>query len=448
MKQLAILGGEPLFKDGLPDEVKDMIRWPIIGKEDEEAALDVIRRNAYSGIDITEKFEREFADWIGTKHAVAYCNGTMSIAAAMFAIGLSRGDEIICPTKTYWASIAPATTFGATAVFCDIDENLSMDPDKIEALISEKTRAIMVVHYVSYPCDMDRIMAIAKKHGLLVIEDVSHAQGGMYHGKRLGTFGDVAAMSLMSAKSFSAGELGIVVTDNKRIYERALAYGHYDRNNAKYVTESEELKPYLHIALGGVKGRANQLCTSLARIQLKYYDERCAEIRRAMNYFCDLIEDLPGIRPIRVDESTGSNMAGFYAAQCIYAPEELHGLTVRTFTKAVTAELGCRDFKIGSGGNFPLHTHNFFKTFDFDNTGAPSRIKDAARDVRELDEKLDTANTIQCFSLPWLKKFNKEWIEKIAECFRAVIENHESLLPLDGGDVKQGGRWYGFVDQN
>ena len=139
MKKLAIFGGEPLFKDGiLPDEVKDMIRWPIIDKETEDACLDVIRKNKFSNTDITAKLESEFAEWIGAKHAVAYCNGTMAIAAAMFGIGLSKGDEIICTTKTYWASIVPASNFGATAVFCNIDENLSMDPDKIEELISPK----------------------------------------------------------------------------------------------------------------------------------------------------------------------------------------------------------------------------------------------------------------------------------------------------------------------
>ena len=448
MKQLAILGGEPLFKEGqLPDEVKDMLKWPIITKEDEDAALDVIRNNSYSATDITQKFEAEFAEWIGTKHAVAYCNGTMSIAAAMFGIGLSKGDEIICSTKTYWASIVPASTFGATAVFCDIDENLSMDPEKIEQLISPKTKAIIAVHYVGYPCDMDKIMAIAKKHNLKVIEDVSHAQGGLYKGKRLGTFGDVAAMSLMSGKSFAAGELGIVVTDDRRIYERVLAYGHYDRNNDRFITESEELFPYYHMALGGVKGRANQLCCALARVQLKYYDERCAEIRKAMNYFWDLLEGLPGIRAIRTDESTGCTMAGFYCAQGIYKPEELHGLPVKVFAEAVARELG-KPFYASTGANYPLHTHGFFKTFDFDGSGMPTRIANADRDVRELDKNLGESERIQCFSVPWLKKYNKEWIEKIAECYKNVIENHEALLSPEKDGVNQGGRWHGFTNMD
>ena len=240
MKKLAILGGEPIFNQGDKQKVKEITRWPIFTEEDEAAALDVIRNNSFSKKDITEKFEKEYAEWIGTDYAVAYCNGTMSLAAAMFAIGLSKGDEIICPTITYWASIVPATIFGATAVFCDLDDKLCIDPDDLERLISPKTKAIMVVHYASNPADMDRIMAIAKKHNLIVIEDVSHAQGGFYKGKKLGTFGDVAAMSLMSGKSFAAGELGILVTNNRKYYERALADGHYDRNNENYIKESED----------------------------------------------------------------------------------------------------------------------------------------------------------------------------------------------------------------
>ena len=448
MQKLARCGGEPLIQNEIPQKLLDIMKWPIYTEEDEQAALEVIRNNSFSGVDVTEKFEKEFAEWIGTDYAVAYCNGTMSLAAAMFAVGLGKGDELICTTKTYWASAAQAYTFGATVAFCNINDMLSMDPDDIERLITPKTKAIMVVHYISYPCDMDKIMAIAKKHNLKVIEDVSHAQGGLYKVKTLGTFGDVAAMSLMSAKSFAAGELGVVVTNNRHMYERAMAYGHYDRNNANYITESEELIPYYHMALGGVKGRANQLCCAIARVQLKYHDERCAEIRKAMNYFWDLLEGLPGIKPIRVDESTGSNNAGFYCAAGAYFPNELHGLPVSLFAKAVNAQIGGGRAWISWGANFCLHTHPFFKTFDFDNNGKPSRIAYVERDVRELDEALKPSEEKYSFSAPWIKKFDKEWIEKLAGAFKTVIENHEQLIS-DDMDVSesQGGRWYGFKNQ-
>ena len=289
-----------------------------------------------------------------------------------------------------------------------------------------KTKAIMVVHYVSYPCDMDAIMAIAKKHNLIVIEDVSHAQGGLYKGKKLGTFGDVAAMSMMSEKSFAAGEMGMLVTNERKYFERALAYAHHERFTEKYIQECDDLRPYYFMPLGAVKGRTNQLCAALGRVQLKYYDERCAEIRKAMNYFWDLLDGLPGIHSIRVDESTGSNMAGWYAAMGRYISEELHGLSVNRFCEAVRAE---NDGLCGPGGNKCLHTHEFFRTY----AKHPSDSDDAV---------LQSSVDMDCFSIPHFKHFDKEWIEKYAAGFRKVIENHEQLLAGDKKEAQQG-RWIG-----
>ena len=439
MEKLALFGGEKTVKDA----PESLFKWPIITEEDEAAALDVIRNNKFSGTDITMQFEEEFAAWQGRKYALAYCNGTAALTASMFAIGLSMGDEIICTTKTYWASVSQSLQFGATPVFCNIDEHLSMDPDDLERCISPKTKAIMVVHYLAYPCDMDRIMEIARRHNLIVIEDVSHAQGGMYKGKKLGTFGEIAAMSLMSTKSFAAGELGILVCDDRKLYERAIAFGHYGRNNAKFVTDSEDLKPYYGIPLGGVKGRANQLCTAMARVQLKYYDERCAEIRRAMNYFWDLLEGLPGIRAIRVNEAEGSTMGGWYMPHGMYFSEELEGLSIRRFCEAVSAEGG----RIWDGANRCLHTHPLFESYDYFGTGKPARVAFSDRDVREGEERLLARSVaLETFSVPWFKHYDKEWIERFAESIRKVIRNYRQLLEGDAHRA-QGGRWYGQTNE-
>ena len=195
-------------------------------------------------------------------------------------------------------------------------------------------------------------------------------------------------MSMMSGKSFAAGELGMLVTDDELMYERAMAYGHYERNNPAYVKDPS-LTPYPSIALGGVKGRANQLCSTLALGQLKYFDERSAEINRAMNYFCDGIEGLRGLHPIRPDKGGGSTMGAWYSAQAAYFPEELEGLSSHRFAEAIRSETG---YNCWEGGNFPLHTHRFFKDFDFYNLGKPSRIAFAERDVRELDAAVEPSS--------------------------------------------------------
>jgi len=160
-----------------------MFTWPIVTQEDEEAVLAVLRRGAMSGIDVTQQFEREFATWQGAKYALGFSAGTAAIHAAMFGCKVGVGDEVICQSTTYWATCIQAMSLGATVVFADIDPNtLCIDPNDIEHRITERTKVIVVVHYLGHPADMDAIMPIARRHGLKVIEDVSHAQGGLYKG--------------------------------------------------------------------------------------------------------------------------------------------------------------------------------------------------------------------------------------------------------------------------
>ncbi|MBQ8341675.1 MAG: aminotransferase class I/II-fold pyridoxal phosphate-dependent enzyme [Clostridia bacterium] len=432
MEQLALLGGTPVIKEAAPEE---LFKWPIMTEEDYDAAMDVVVNNKFSNTDITIKFQEEFAAWQGRKYALAFTNGTMSLTAAMFAIGLSEGDEIICPTKTYWGSVSQAAWFGAKAVFCNINDMLSMDPADLERCITPKTKAIVVVHYFGYPCDMDAIMEIANKHGLYVIEDVSHAHGTLYKGKKVGCFGHIAAMSMMSWKLFAAGEMGMLVTDDRNLYERAIAFGHYERNNEKFIEECEDLKDYYHIALGGVKGRVNQVCSALARVQLKYFDERCARIREAMNYFYDQLERLPGLSPLRVDTADGSMMGGFYSPHIAYHPEQLGGLSATRFAEAVTAEFNGA-FKCRAGGNFCLHTHRYFKTFDPMHPGVPKQ------DDGKEETALNVSEQRFCISAPWFKHYDKAWIDLYVQAFRKVTENYAQLLEGDTNQA-QGGIWYG-----
>nr|MDQ3398078.1 DegT/DnrJ/EryC1/StrS family aminotransferase [Deinococcota bacterium] len=206
---LALLGGPKAVSDGDAQMHGDLFHWPIVTAEDEEAVISVLRKGTMSATDITRRFEDEFSRYLGTHYALAHCNGTTALLSAMYAAGLKRGDELICPSITYWASALQAFSLGATAVFADIDpETLCLDPSDIERHLGPRTKAIMVVHYCGHPTDMDPVMSIARKHGLRVIEDVSHAHGTLYKGQMCGTFGDVAAMSMMAGKSFAIGEAG------------------------------------------------------------------------------------------------------------------------------------------------------------------------------------------------------------------------------------------------
>ncbi|MCK5738161.1 aminotransferase class I/II-fold pyridoxal phosphate-dependent enzyme, partial [bacterium] len=189
---LALFGGPK----AVSSDHEPMFHWPIVLQEDEDAVLEVLRAGTMSGIDVTQKLEKEIAEWHGMEFALGHNTGTQALQAAMFACEVGKGDEIICPSVTYWASCLQVMNLRGTVVFADIlPDTLCIDPADIEHRITERTKAIMVVHYCGYPCDMDPILEIAKKHNIKVIEDVSHAQGGRYKGRLNGTMGDVCAFS-------------------------------------------------------------------------------------------------------------------------------------------------------------------------------------------------------------------------------------------------------------
>ncbi len=419
----------------------DIFEWPIITQEDEEAVLEVLRRGAMSGTDVTTQFEKEFAEWQGTDYALGFSSGTAALHSAMFGCKIGVGDEMICPSLTYWASALQCFSLGATVVFADVHPaTLCIDPEDIEHRITERTKAIMVVHYLGHPANMDPIMDIARGHGLRVIEDVSHAQGGVYKGKMVGTFGDVAAMSLMSGKSFAVGEAGMLVTCDREIYERAIAFGHYARYDDRIETES--LKPFRGLPLGGYKYRMHQLSSAVGRVQLKYYDRRCEEIRRAMNYFWDLLEGTPGIKAHRPARDSGSNMGGWYAAHGLYRPEELGGLSVTRFAEAVRAEGSI----CSPGANRPLHLHPLFNTCDVYGHGKPTRIAHADRDLRQPRGSLPVSEKMGAltYGIPWFKRYRPDIIEEHANAYRKVAENYRELVRDDPGNPLGLGGWHFF----
>ena len=422
MSKLAILGGEKVATSSLSANIK----WPIINREIEEATLAVLRDGNMSGTDITKKFETQFAKWNGTKYALAHSCGTASLQAAMFGIGLGRGDEIICPSITYWASGLPAMSLGASVVFADIDPvTLCLDPADFEKRITPRTKAVVVVHYCSYPAQMDEIMLIARKHNIKVIEDVSHAQGGYYKGRMLGTIGDVGAMSLMSGKSFAIGEGGMLVTDNEEIYQRAMLWAHYER--AACIT-LPGLAEYKGLPCGGYKYRMHQLSSAMGLEQLKKYDSECAVIDKAMKYFWEGLADLP--LGSHIPQDAGSTKAGWYACKGLYNAEDFGGLSLRYFIDAITAE-GGQGFNPGC--NAALHSHNLFHTMDIYNDGKPTNTAFLPEGVKINQDALPVSESIceHTFSIPWFKHFDRALIDEQIAAVRKVCENYKDLLASD-----------------
>lgn len=431
MSRLALFGGEKT----VTEDHESMFHWPIVTEEDEAAVLEVLQKGLMSGTEITKKFEKAMAEWLGVKYALGYCNGTSGILGALWACGVGAGDEVICPSMTYWASAGPVQTLGGVLNFADIErDTLCIDPNDIEHRIGPRTKVIIVVHYAGHPCNMDKINEIAKRHNLLVLEDASHAQGSLYHGKKCGTLGDVSVMSLMTAKSFAIGEAGMLFTNNRNIFEKAMAYGFYERTGAvseffksdNQITNTDLIK-YAGAPLGGFKHRMHQMSSAVGLVQLKYFDERSAENDRAMKYFWSQLEDIKQIKPHMVKEE-GSTMGGWYYPLGYFVDSKSYEEgTLAKICKALTAEgvPSCSPAK-----NKALHLHPVFNELDLFRVGKPTAICWADRDVRQGKGACPNSEDVQnyVFSVPWFKHMDKEIINQYVKAFHKVFSHLDEIL--------------------
>ncbi len=205
----------------------------LVGEEERRHVAEVMATGYLSryGVEGDPRFlhkvvtlERLFAERFGTRHVLAVSGGTGAIMSSLVALGVGPGVEVLVPGYTFVASISAVLVVGGTPVLAEIDDSLTMDPADLEGKINGRTRVIMPVHMLGNPSAMDAINAVAKRHGLAVLEDSAQALGATYHGKSVGTFGDIAAFSLNHNKTISCGDGGLVATDDTALYERAFAY--------------------------------------------------------------------------------------------------------------------------------------------------------------------------------------------------------------------------------
>jgi 8-amino-3,8-dideoxy-alpha-D-manno-octulosonate transaminase len=269
------------------------------GKEEIEAAMEVMQSGYLFryGNENDPKFlkkvytlEKEFAKYSGSKYALATSSGTSSLVISAVALGLKPGDEIIVPAYTFVATYSSVIFVGLIPVLAEIDESLSLDPDDIEHRITRRTRAIMPVHMLGNSCDMDRIMAIAKKHKLLVLEDCCQAAGASYKGKKVGTIGNIGAFSLNFFKTINSGDGGFVITSDKDLYEKA--FGMHDQGHNANRTGVEIGSRNLL----GLNFRMNELTAAVALAQLKKLDKIVATLHEKRRLFKTLISKAQGFK--------------------------------------------------------------------------------------------------------------------------------------------------------
>jgi perosamine synthetase len=232
------------------------------------------------------EFEQKFAAYTTVQYAASVCNGTVALHLALVALGIGPGDEVIVPTLTYISSVNAITYTGAIPVFVDsLESNWQIDPEDVRKKITQKTKALMVVHLYGHPCEMDSLVSIAKEFDLFIIEDCAEALGALYKGRHVGTFGDIATYSFFGNKTITTGEGGMVVTNDKDLYDKAV---HYKGQGLAMNRE------YWHDVIG-YNYRMTNICAAIGLAQLEQADTFIFRKREIAYWYEEALKNLPVI---------------------------------------------------------------------------------------------------------------------------------------------------------
>lgn len=263
--------------------------WPSFTQEEADAVSAVLlsnKVNYWTGTE-TREFEKEFAAFAGTGHAVAVANGTVALDLALKGLGIGAGDEVIVTSRTFLASASSIVNAGATPVFADVDrDSQNITAETVRPLVTARTRAIIAVHLAGWPCEMDSLNALAREHNLFVIEDCAQAHGASYKGRPVGCLGDVAAWSFCQDKIMTTGgEGGMVTTNNRELWSRMWSFKDHGKSwEAVYERQHPPGFRWLHESIG-TNWRMTEMQAAIGRIQLA----RMPDWTRARQANCDLI---------------------------------------------------------------------------------------------------------------------------------------------------------------
>jgi 8-amino-3,8-dideoxy-alpha-D-manno-octulosonate transaminase len=302
--RLAIHGGTPVRTAPLPLEFPGVHH---MGAEELEAATRVVRSRSmfrYYGVDLqreVEAFEADFARFLNVRHMVAVSSGTAALSVALAALGVGPGQEVIVPAYM-WISVAAAViNRGAIPVLAEIDDTFSIDPKALEERISSKTTGIVVVHMSGAPADVKAIREVADRRKLFLLEDCAQCIGGSVGGQRVGTFGDMGVFSFQMNKNMTAGEGGAVVTNNRRLYDRAFAchdLGYARNEHGRLIMDDPDL------CLWGQGCRLDELRASVLRVQLAKLPQITGNMHRSKYRIREALKTLPGIGLRRIIDTS------------------------------------------------------------------------------------------------------------------------------------------------
>jgi dTDP-4-amino-4,6-dideoxygalactose transaminase len=322
-KELAINGGSKTIDKNF--------EWPVFDETEVNAVADVVRSGKWGNPDcgdLVMEFENEFAAFCGSKYALTCVNGSVALRLALIACGVKPGDEVIIPPYTFIATSTIVLEANCVPVFVDIDpDTYNLDPEKIEAAITKRTKAIIPVHFAGQACEMDKIMAIAKKHNLKVIEDACHGHGAEYKGRKLGSIGDAGCFSFQSSKNLTCGEGGMVITDDENLYNMM--------NSLRNVGRVKGGQWYEHHYLG-CNYRMTQLQVVILIHQLKRLKEQTQKRHSNGTYLNSLMSEIDGITPLA--RGKGETIHGYHIYIFKYNKSKFNNLSKPEFAKMLAAE--------------------------------------------------------------------------------------------------------------
>jgi len=407
--KLAILGGRPVRTKAFPG-------WPIWDKNnDEKLVLSVLRSGVWSRAKVVAEFEKKYAELMGAKRCLATTNGTNALLTALHCLDVGIGDEVLVPPYTFIASITVIFLSGALPIMVDTDrETFQVNPDKMEEKITENTKAILPVHILGLPANMDRINTIAKKHNLLVVEDACQAWMAEWKGKKCGTLGDLGCFSFQNSKNLPCGEGGAVVGDDDEIMDRCYSYHNFGRPYGSITGRGN--------AILGTKCRMAEYQAAILLAQMKRLEKQTRTRNENAKYLTSRIKDIPGIIPHKLYD--GVTRAAYHLYPFRYDKERFNGLSRGKFLAVLKAEgIPC------SGGYGQINKGDFFEealnSKNFQKAYSKKRL-DRCRQMNHCPDNDQLCKEAVWFGQNLLLGTKKD-MDDIADAILKIYENRGKL---------------------
>ena len=366
-----------------------------------------------------KKFEQEYARITGAKDCLATCNGTAALFISLNVLGVEPGDEVIIPPYTFSATLNVVLRQHALPVFVDTDpDTFQMDARKVEAAITERTRAIMPVHLGGNVCDLDALLGISRKHKLPLIEDACQAHLAEWKGRKVGTWGDAGCFSFQASKNLNSGEGGAILFNDPDTRERAYAF-HNNGSGLKFIGAN------FSYAGTGTNLRLTEFQAAILLAQMERIEQQARRRSENAKYLTSLLREMKGITPARQHQGCTNNAYHLYMLR--YNPEAFAGLNRDTFLKALAAEgIPC------SGGYSPLNSQKFVT--DAVNSRAYQRLFSAQRLQQWEEKNRCPANDRLCSEAVWFTQNmllgERRDMEQIAEAVRKIQARAGELVKV------------------